>query len=345
MKLYFLFVKASPPWEAVLRRPVLRRLVVDVSSAVGMLLSDPVFYPTGKKLLAKGHQLNDEDILLLTREGYAQVPVNVLEDDDVPEEEAAVQLALQTACGSLEIRIGAGGRANLVATESCCLLVDEGRLRELNSSGIVTAATLPNLSFAFAEQRLATIKSAPFGVPRQGLERERARLQAAGPLLEARPVGEPAVGVLYSDPFEAERARRLFEGIMRTRLGRFGVHASFVLAAREEEESLARSLQHLLRARPTMVLMASTTAPAGPDDVVGRAIKRVGGSLERFMAPVEPGNLLLLAYVGEVPIVAAPGCFRSARPNVLDLLLPAFLTQYRINAAEIGGFGHGGLLQ
>ena len=109
MKLYFLFVKASPPWEAALRRPVLRRQVVDVSSAVGMLLSDPVFYPTGKKLLAKGHQLNDEDILLLTREGYAQVPVNVLEDDDVPEEEAAVQLALQTACGSLEIRIGAGG--------------------------------------------------------------------------------------------------------------------------------------------------------------------------------------------------------------------------------------------
>jgi molybdenum cofactor cytidylyltransferase len=233
----------------------------------------------------------------------------------------------------------------LVATENCCVLVDEDRLRQLNSSGIVTAATLPNLSFAFAEQRLATIKSAPFGVPRPEFERERARLEAAGPLLQARPVGTPTVGVLYSDPFEADRARKLFEGIMRARLERFGVHAAFVLAAREEEEVLARSLQHLLRARPTMVLMASTTAPAGPDDVVGRAIKKVGGSLERFMAPVEPGNLLLLAYVGEIPIVAAPGCFRSARPNVVDLLLPALLTQYRLNATEIGGFGHGGLLQ
>lgn len=323
----------------------MRRQVVDVSSAAGMLLSDPVFHPTGKKLLAKGHQLNAEDIQLLTREGYLQVPVNILEDGDVPEAEAAVQLAVQSACGSLEIRVGAGGRANVVATESCCLLVDEERLRQLNGSGIVTAATLPNLSFAFAEQRLATIKSAPFGVPQQEFERERARLETAGPLLQARPVGEPAVAVLYSDPFDAERARRLFEGIMRARLERFGVHAAFVLAAREEEEGLARSLQHLLRARPTVVLMASTTAPAGPDDTVGRAIKKVGGSLERFMAPVEPGNLLLLAYAGEIPIVAAPGCFRSVRPNVVDLLLPALLTQYRLNAAEIGGFGHGGLLQ
>ena len=90
---------------------------------------------------------------------------------------------------------------------------------------------------------------------------------------------------------------------------------------------------------------ASTTAPAGPDDVVGRAIKRVGGNLERFMAPVEPGNLLLLAYVGDVPIVAAPGCFRSPRPNVVDLVLPALLTQHRLTGADIAAFGHGGLLQ
>ena len=239
---------------------MLRRQVVDVSSAAGMLLSDPVFHPTGKKLLAKGHLLNAEDIQLLTREGYLQIPVNVLEDGDVPEEEAAVQLALQSACGSLEIRIGAGGRANLVATESCCVLVDEERLRQLNCSGIVTAATLPNLSFAFAEQRIATIKSAPFGVPRPEFERERARLEEAGPLVHARPVGEPAVGVLYSDPFDAERARRLFEGIMRTRLERFGVHAAFVLAALEEEEVLARSLQHLLRARRTMRATRKTSS-------------------------------------------------------------------------------------
>lgn len=310
-----------------------------------MLLSDPVFYPTGKKLLAKGHLLSPEDVRLLTREGYDEVPVNVLEASDVSEEEAAVEIAMRSAVGCLEIRIGAGGRANLVATDSCCALVDEVLLRQLNSSGVVTAATLPNLSFAFAEQRLATIKSAPFGVPRPDYERTLAELDKAGPLLQARPVNSPTIGVLYSDPFDAERARKLFEGIMRTRLERFGMHAAFALAAKEEEEVLARNLQHLLRARPTMVLMASTTAPAGPDDVVGRAIKRVGGDLECFMAPVEPGNLLLLAYVGDVPIVAAPGCFRSPRANVVDLVLPALLTQHRLSGADISALGHGGLLQ
>ena len=43
--------------------------------------------------------------------------------------------------------------------------------------------------------------------------------------------------------------------------------------------------------------------------------------------------------------VAAPGCFRSPRPNVVDLVLPALLTQHRLTGADIAAFGHGGLLQ
>ncbi len=93
-----------------------------------------------------------------------------------------------------------------------------------------------------------------------------------------------------------------------------------------------------------MILVASTTAPAGPEDVIGQAMIRIGAQIERFLAPVEPGNLLLLAYKDETPIVSAPGCFRSAKPNVVDMVLPPLLARYRLSGWEIGGLGHGGLL-
>ena len=110
---------------------------------------------------------------------------------------------------------------------------------------------------------------------------------------------------------------------MRQRLERLGVLATFSLAAVEDEEGVARSLQHLLRARPTVILAASTTAPAGPDDVIGRAMVQVGCHIERFLAPVEPGNLFLLGYKDDVPIVSAPGCFRSAKQNVVVIRVAA----------------------
>jgi molybdenum cofactor cytidylyltransferase len=163
--------------------------------------------------------------------------------------------------------------------------------------------------------------------------------------VEAHPIRQPVVAVLYSDPLKGERARSLYELIMRTRLSRVGTNASFVLSCVEEEEPVARNLDHLLRAKPTIVIIASTTAPAGPNDVVGRAMQRIGCRIESFLAPVEPGNLLLLAYIGDIPVVSAPGCYRSPRPNVIDLVLPPLLARHRLTARDISAFGHGGLLQ
>ena len=318
---------------------------INLDAAVGKLLSAPIFHATGKKLFAKGHEVSVEDARLLRSEGLEQVLVAVLDEGEIPEEDAAVQIAAECGCGSMEIRIAAGGRANIFATENCCLLVDDYLLRKVNESSCLTAATLPNFSFVAAGQRLASIKSAPFAVGRSDFDQCVDLIRREGPLMQARPVRNATVAVLYSDPLRADRARTLFEGIMRTRLERFGVHASFVLACVEDQASIARHLEHLLRARPTLVLMASTTAPAGPEDEVGRGMTAAGCQMESFLAPVEPGNLLLLGYAGETPVVAAPGCFRSPKANVIDLILPPLLSRYRLSSVEIATLGHGGLLQ
>jgi molybdenum cofactor cytidylyltransferase len=317
---------------------------VDVKESTGRILCCTIFRPGGRKLLAKGHVLNEEDVRLLETEGLGQVWVTELEDGEVGEDDAVSQAAAEMGCGCLEIRLAAGGRANLFATEDCCVLVDDELLKQINCVSSLVIATSLNFGFARAGQRIATVKSAPFAVAQSQLEAIINVLRKRGPILQARPVRAPSVAVLYSDPVHGDRARQLFESIMRQRLERFGVAPSFALASLEEEGAVARSLQHLLRAKPTVVLVASTTAPAGPEDVVGRAMTRIGCHLERFLAPVEPGNLLLLGYSEEVPIVSAPGCFRSAKPNVVDLVLPPMLARYRVSGWEIACLGHGGLL-
>lgn len=323
----------------------MRTQVVEIDRASGKLLSSPVYHPSGRKLLAKGRQISAEDIRLLSSAGHERVAVAILDDSEIPEEEAAMQLAAQAAHGALAPRLGPAGRVNLCAVESCCLAVEEHGLRALNQTGAVSVATLPHFSYAVAGQRVGTIKTAPFAVPRHQLHDALRLVRERGPVLQAHPIRHPVVAVLYCDALKGERARSLYEVIMRTRLERVGTHAAFVLSTLEQEESVARNLEHLLRARPTIVIVASTTAPAGPKDVVGRAMERVGCRIESFLAPVEPGNLLLLAYIGDVPVVSAPGCYRSPRLNVLDLVLPPLLARHRLTARDISAFGHGGLLQ
>ena len=322
----------------------MRAQTVDVKSSTGRILCCTVFRPGGKKLLAKGHVISDEDVRILESEGMDTIWVTELEEGEVGEDDAVCAVASEMGCGSFEVRLAAGGRANLLATENCCVLVDDELLKQINCTASVAIATTLNYSYAVAGQRIATIKSAPFAVAKEQLDAVIGILKDRGPILQARPIRSPNVGVLYSDPISGERARQLFENVIRQRLERFGVSANFVLACHEDENAVARSLQHLLRSKPCVVLVASTTAPAGPEDIVGQAMLKVGAQIERFLAPVEPGNLMLMAYKDEVPIVSAPGCFRSAKPNVVDLILPPLLARYHVTGWEIANLGHGGLL-
>jgi molybdenum cofactor cytidylyltransferase len=317
---------------------------IDIQESTGRILSSAIFRPGGKKLLAKGHILREEDIRILQSEGLGQIWVAQLDEDEVAEDEAVCGVAGEMACGCYEIQLAAGGRANLLASEDCCVLLDEELLRQVNcTSSLVIASTL-NFSFATAGQRIASIKSAPFAVAKSDFEGTLNMLRERGPIMQARPVRNSTVGVLYCDPTNGERARTLFESVVRQKLERFGIRNSQSLAVLENDEHVSRAMQQLMRAKPATILVASTTAPAGPGDVVGRAMAKINCQIERFLVPVEPGNLLLMGYKDDIPVVSAPGCFRSLKPNVVDLLMPPMLARYRISTWELACLGHGGLL-
>jgi len=322
----------------------MRAQTVDVKISAGRVLCCTIFRPGGKKLLAKGHVLSDEDVRVLETEGMEQVWVTELEAGEVGEDDAVLQVATRIGCGSMEVRAAAGGRANLYATADCCLLVDDDLLKQINCTASMVIATGQNFSFVPAGERIATIKSTPFAVSGAELEAITSIPAERGHILQARPIQDPQVAVLYTDPVHGDRARQLFENIMRQWLGGLGAQPNFVLSALEDENAVSRALQHLMRARPTLIVVASTTAPQGPEDMVGRAILRMGATLERFLAPVEPGSLMMLGYKDDIPILSAPGCYRSTKKNVLDIVLPPLLARYRLSGWEVAALGHGGLL-
>ena len=145
----------------------------------------------------------------------AQVCVTELEDGEVSEDEAVVTVAQGMGCGALEIRLAAGGRANLFTTEESCVLVDDDLLKQINCTSNFVIATSLNFSFAKAGARVATVKSAPFAVAHSQMETVCSILREPGPILQARPIRRPQIGVLYTDPANGDRARALFEPVMR----------------------------------------------------------------------------------------------------------------------------------
>src|SRR6202451_3133649 len=162
---------------------------IEIQGSAGRILSSAIFRPGGKKLMAKGHILREEDVRVLQMEGMERIWVTELEEGEISEDEAVCNVAGEIACGCYEIQMAPGGRANLIATENCCILVDEELLRRANCTAGLVIATMMNFSFVTGGQRIATVKSAPFAVLKSDFEGLRNMLRERGPVLLARPVG------------------------------------------------------------------------------------------------------------------------------------------------------------
>jgi len=73
----------------------------------------------------------------------------------------------------------------------------------------------------------------------------------------------------------------------------------------------------LTEAGAELVIVFGASAIADRRDVIPAAIEAVGGDIEHFGMPVDPGNLMLIGKARGQPVLGAPGCARSPRKMVL----------------------------
>src|SRR5262249_21319042 len=102
------------------------------------------------------------------------------------------------------------------------------------------------------------------------------------------------------------------------------------LGAPDIEQRLADALKRQHGKGASLILMAGESAIMHRNDMAPRAVECAGGVIETVGAPVEPGNLLMLAYLDGVPVLGAPGCARSPKANVVDQIIPRLLVGERL---------------
>jgi hypothetical protein len=302
----------------------------------------------GVRVLKKGIILTEEHLAQLTEMGHAMVDVAVLEADDIHEDAAALALAGALQTRELSLSRPGGGRVNLRTVVDGLLEVDAGRLLELNLLPGITLATRRRHTVVGPHQEtgdVGTLKIIPFAVKRRDLDRALALAGARPGIVEVRPFwpGRRAA-VLFVG--EAAVHRKLHEEYLlptRTRLERLGVELVSVEDVMQEEAAIARAAADLAT-QADLLMIAGQTSVMDDEDLTLRALRRAGAEGVLSGAPVEPGNLLALAYLPNTAVMCIPGCARSLRRNVVDLVLPRLLLGDRLGRRDVAELGLGGFL-
>lgn len=300
----------------------------------------------GDLVLKKGTPVGKREVAALEEAGVEAITVARLEPHDVTEDEAAAGIAAVVAGPGVRVDRAATGRANLYAETAGILIVDKEAVDRLNDvDPDITFATLQAFAPVVPGKMIATVKIIPFAVNASARDQAVAVAKATHPLVRVAPYTIRKVGVIST--LLPGLADKVIDKTLRVTAERLNpAHATIVAERRvpHDTAALAQALDDVRRCGAELVIVFGASAIADRRDVIPAAVEAVGGAVHHFGMPVDPGNLMMVAAAGGVPILGAPGCARSPKENGFDWVLARLLCGLPVSRRDITGMGVGGLL-
>jgi molybdenum cofactor cytidylyltransferase len=298
----------------------------------------------GSLVLKKGTTIGPAEVEALKRAGVKEVVVVRLEDGDISEDVAAGSIARAIAGEGVDVERAFTGRSNLFAARAGVLVVDRAAVDDINRvDEAITFATLPAFKAVVPGEMIATVKIVPFGIEANLCEMAVAAANTGR--MSVAPYTIKRVGIVST--LLPGLAPKVIEKTLRVTADRLAPAGATIIAERRvphEEAALAASIKELLGLGAELVIVFGASAIADRRDVIPAALEEVGGEIEHFGMPVDPGNLLLIGNAGGVPVLGAPGCARSPVENGFDWVLTRLLAGLKVTRGDLTGMGVGGLL-
>jgi len=321
--------------------------VVDVDDSVGMVLGHDItrIVPGECKgpAFKKGHVIEEKDIALLKDLGKEHIYTLSLGPDQVHENDAALRIARSAAGDGLRLGAPSEGKVDLFATGSGLLKINVEGLNQVNRVDEIVFATLHGFQPVTEGLKVAGTRIVPLVTDDAKVVRVEAICRQFFPLIQVRPFQSWKVAVVTtgSEIFHG-RIKDGFGPVLREKFAALGstvIRQDFVA---DDVDLTVGAIEQAIADGAQLVAVTGGMS-VDPDDQTPASIRAAGGRVVTYGAPVLPGAMFMLAYIGEVPVVGLPGCVMYYRASIFDLVIPRLLAGETVTRADITVLGHGGL--
>lgn len=315
------------------REAVGKMLLHDITRIVPDLFKGPHF--------RKGHVITEADIPLLLDLGKQHIYVATL-NGELHENDAALRIATAGAGPNIRLSDPKEGKVTLTAAIKGLLHVDIDRLVQLNSLQDVIFATLHTGQQVHEGQEIAGTRVVPLSID-ENLVIQAETLCRQGHIISVKPFASLDVGMVVtgSEVF----ARRIEDGFGPVVQKKFESLGSRIMEKRIVSDDMEMTVGAILEliGRGAQMIAVTGGMSVDPDDLTPAAIRAAGGKIISYGAPVLPGAMFMLAYIGDIPVVGLPGCVMYYKASIFDLVVPRLLAGVPVTRDDIVRMGHGGL--
>ena len=320
---------------------------VRVEEAVGQALCHDItaMVPGFKGALFKrGHVVAEEDIDTLLDIGKKHIYVGDMEPGMMHEEDCARRLAGMTGIDGAHFEGPSEGKMMLISDMQGMFRVDTDLLQKINTIGDITIATLPDHYRVEVGDKLASMRIVPlFTDEAQIINAER--MCEEKKLIDLLPYKPLKTGVIITgSEIYNGRTKDRFEPVVRKKLSYYPGEIIDVRICDDDKGMILKTAGELLD-RGADFLIFTGGMSVDPDDLTPGAIRELGADIISYGVPSQPGNMTLVAYLEDKPILGVPGAAIHLPTTVFDVLLPQIHTGLRLTEEDLTRLGDGGLCQ
>jgi len=321
--------------------------IVPIQNAVGMVLGHDVtrIVPGEFKGRAfkKGHVIEESDIQKFLDIGKEHVYVLDLEDGLIHENEAALRIARSAVGRGVQLSEPVEGKVTISASAKGLLKINIAALYKVNSIHEIIFSTLHTYQTVDAERPVAGTRVVPLAIEEEKIQKTEKICQENYPLIEIKPFRSFKVGLVTT-------GNEVFHGRIEDKFGpivkaKFSDLGSRVIGQTFVSDDVSLTVQaiHDFLNKDARMIAVTGGMSVDPDDQTPHSIRAAGGQVVTYGAPVLPGAMFMLAYIGEIPIIGLPGCVMYYNASIFDLVVPRLLAGEQVTREDIIEMGHGGL--
>jgi molybdenum cofactor synthesis domain-containing protein len=320
---------------------------IDVEKSVGMVLCQDVtkIVPGEFKGRAfkKGHIITEDDIPELLKLGKEHVYVLQSGPDDVHEDDAALRLARAVAGANITFEEPCEGKSALRSTIKGLFKVNSSPLQEINSIDYISIASLPGNFAVERNQILAGARVIPLVISRAKLSLVEDLCREKGFPFEVKPYRKLNFGVITTgNEVYKGRIEDKFGPVIKKKLSYFGAQDIGQVICPDDIERIEHCIWDFVKQGADLIILTGGMS-VDPDDLTPRAIRNTGADVVTYGAPVQPGNMFMLAYLQGVALVGVPGCGMYFHTTILDAVLPRIFAGETLDKSFFATMGEGGL--
>lgn len=342
---YIIIKKTLDKKTALINIYFVKKIKVPVEKSVGLVLAHDITYINKEEGFKgagfkKGHVISQSDVSVLKSIGKSYIYKLIPEDDDVHEDDFAIEIAKYIAGKNIFYdKSPSEGKINFYSAIDGLLKIDKNKLFKINALNDLSLPCIHNNFPCTKNKTIAAFRIIPLYTKKKILEKAKKILES--PIFDCIPYSVKTINtIITGNEIYYGLRKDLFKSHIESKLKKYGYIINDYRIVPDDSKAINEALDQLKTADLIFVCGGSSV---DPDDVTKQSLSKAKVKWIFKSNPIQPANNLSIGYLNESTICVVPAGSLYYKASALDVFLPRLLAKDIINKKELKFYSEGGL--